>query len=125
MLEYACELASRVVGPHEGLPNQECLNSPLAQPRYMLGGKNPAFAHRDSRRGNPRRQSEGRFESGLEAAQVAIVDADQWGPELESEVELGASVNFGGHRHPQRGRARLQLPHSRRPARRDAGLKSI
>ena len=50
--------------------------------------------------------------------QVPVIDADQRRREIEGEVELGAIMHFGEHRHSERGRYGLQLAHLRQLERR-------
>ena len=50
--------------------------------------------------------------------QVAVIDADQRGRELEGEVELRAIVYFGEHRHVERNRRSFEIAHLRQLERR-------
>ena len=79
-----------VSGTHEGLSDEECLNTRASQSRDLSGDENPAFGHDDPRRGDMGQQAECRVERRLEAAQIAIVDPDERRRELEGEVELAA-----------------------------------
>jgi len=68
---------------------------PLPQPALQCSAeriplRSPRFAVRESA------ATSEVFRVGSEAAQVAVVDADQRGRELESEVELGGFADFGG-----------------------------
>src|SRR6266705_4835504 len=92
--KHSPELGARVFGSHERFSDQECLNSRVPQLRDLSRAENPAFGHRDSRRRDMRQEIERGFEPRLESAQVAVVDADQRGGELEGEVELDSIVHF-------------------------------
>src|SRR6266705_6525976 len=112
--EQPLHLHSRVCCAQKSLPDQENMNSGASQSRDLFGNENPAFGDHDPRRGNMRQQAKRCVERSLETSQVAVVDADERSGELEGEVELGAVVHFGEHRHAERDRESFQLAHPRR-----------
>src|SRR5437899_10879180 len=84
--EQPLQLYSRVRSAQKGLPHQENMDSGASQSRDLLGDENPAFGDHDPRRRDMRQQPKGRIERGVEAAQVAVVNADGRSGELEGAV---------------------------------------
>jgi hypothetical protein len=91
-----------VNGAHAGLADEKGVDAVVAQQLHVAAAENAALGDDDAVGGEGRQEFEGGLQADLEAAQVAVVDADQRGSQLQREVEFAAIMDFDEYRHAER-----------------------
>src|SRR4051812_6940924 len=85
---------SDVALAHQALADEVCLYPDPAEPAEIGRGEDAALADEDTLTRNEGRQAFADGKARLEAAQVAIVDADEARFELQGAPELGLIVHL-------------------------------
>src|SRR5450830_853082 len=100
-----------VLGPHEGLANQERMHLSLAHALHIGRPQNARLCHQQTICRHIRQHAQRGVQADLKGAQIAVVDAHQRGLEAQGALQLGAVVHFDQHRHVQTAGHSLQIGH--------------
>ncbi len=85
--------------PHQAFTDEERIHADACEARKIVGREDAAFADANAVLRDQRRKIFAGFKRDLESAQVAVVDTEQRGFQLQRAVEFRTVVNFEQHVH--------------------------
>ena len=82
---------------HEGLADEKGIDGVLTHQIDIVTRQNAAFGHNNSPARDARQQVQRGLQADFKAAQIAVIDSDEWGFELQGEIEFVAVVHLDQH----------------------------